>query len=111
MTDAITQQTGATTLQAQTQVQRDDQRQQKEEALAEARELADFRRHNPPRFEGDHDPDKDDLWLQEIKKIFEVLHYIGETKLKHVTFLVIREEKSLWRETKSIMQYEGEELT
>ncbi|KAI5412726.1 hypothetical protein KIW84_057384 [Lathyrus oleraceus] len=50
----------ATTLQAKTQAQRDEKRQQKEEALAAARGLEKLRRQNPPRFEGDHDPDKDD---------------------------------------------------
>lgn len=61
MKAAIIQQASATTLQAHTQAQRDEQRQQKEETLASTIGLAEFRRHNPPRFEGDHDPDKADL--------------------------------------------------
>ncbi|KAI5392423.1 hypothetical protein KIW84_076997 [Lathyrus oleraceus] len=40
---------------------RDEQRQQKEEALAATGGLAEFRCHSPPRFEGDNDPNKVDL--------------------------------------------------
>jgi hypothetical protein len=61
--------------------------------LATTTGLADFRGHNPPRYEGDHDPDKVDLWLQEIEKIFEVLHCTGETKLEYASFLLTGEDK------------------
>lgn len=61
MVATIIQQGNVMVLQAQTRAQRDEQRQQKEEALSTARGVAEFRRHNPSRFEGDHDPDKADL--------------------------------------------------
>lgn len=111
MATAMAQQATATTLQAQTLAQKDAQRQQREEELATARGLAEFRRHNPPKFEGDHDPDKADLWLQEIEKIFEVLHCTGETKMEYATFLLTGEAECWWRGAKGIMQKNGEELT
>jgi hypothetical protein len=111
MAAAMTQQAAATTLQAQTQAQKDAQRQQREDELATARGLAEFRRHNPPKFEGDHDPDKADIWLQEIEKIFEVLHYTAETKMEYATFLLTGEAECWWGGAKSIMQKNGEELT
>lgn len=111
MATAMAQQATATTLQAQTLAQKDAQRQQREEELATARGLAEFRRHNPPKFEGDHDPDKADLWLQEIEKFFEVLHCTGETKMEYATFLLTGEAECWWRGAKGIMQKNGEELT
>jgi hypothetical protein len=86
MAAAMTQQATATAQQAQNQAQRDEQRQQREAELAIARGLAEFRCHNPTRFEGEHDPDKADLWLQEVEKIFKVLHCTDETKLEYATF-------------------------
>jgi hypothetical protein len=111
MAAAMTQQATATAQQAQNQAQRDEQRQQKEAELAIARGLAEFRRHNPTRFEGEHDPDKADLWLQEVEKIFKVLHCTDETKLEYATFLLIGEAENWWSGAKSIMQNNEEELT
>ncbi|XP_050902870.1 uncharacterized protein LOC127115335 [Lathyrus oleraceus] len=111
MVDAITQQASATTLQAQTQAQRDELRKKGEEALAAARGLAEFRHHSLSRFEGDHDPDKTDLWMQEIEKIVEVIYCTGETKLEYTIFLLIGEAESWWRGAKSIIHNKGEELT
>src|ERR1044072_4424786 len=54
--------------------ERQAQRDQREEAAAQARGLSDFRRHDPPKFYGGTDPEKADMWIQEIEKIFTVLH-------------------------------------
>lgn len=110
MATAIIQQDNASSLQAQTQAQRDEKRQQREEALVMARGLEEFQWHNLPRFEGDHDPDKVDLWLQDIDKIFDVFHCNGDTKLEYATFLLTGEAESWWRWAKSIHN-KGEKLT
>jgi len=111
MAAAMTQQATTTAQQAQNQAQRDEQRQQTETELATAIGLAEFWRHNPTRFEGDHDPDKADLWLHEVEKIFKVLRFTGETKLEYATFLLIGEADNWWSGAKSIMQNNGEEST
>src|ERR1044072_2971427 len=48
-------------------------RQQREEAQAAAKRLNDFRHHEPPRFMGIADPEKAELWVQEVEKIIAVL--------------------------------------
>ncbi|PNX68553.1 putative TIR-NBS-LRR resistance protein, partial [Trifolium pratense] len=51
--------------------QRDLQKQQREEAAMEARVMTEFRRHNPPEFKGEIDPEKADLWIQGMERVFE----------------------------------------
>ncbi|KAK2352427.1 hypothetical protein QL285_096419 [Trifolium repens] len=87
MATAMTQQSAAANQQAATaaqqaaaRAQREALRDQREEAAAIARELRDFHQQNPPKFNGEHNPDKDDLWIEEIEKIFEMLHCTDEKK-------------------------------
>ena len=42
-------------------------------AQVQVRMRTDFNRQDPPKFSGEVEPEKADLWIQEIEKIFEVL--------------------------------------
>ncbi|XP_073224841.1 uncharacterized protein [Cicer arietinum] len=97
--------------QAAIQAQRDAQRDQRDEAASAARALNEFRRQDPPKFKGEHDPDKADLWLQEIEKIFEILHCSDNAKVEYATYLMIGEAEYWWRGAKKMMETNHEELT
>ena len=53
--------------------------------------LVDFRRHDPPKLAGKADPEKADLWVQEVEKIFKVLQTPEESKVGFAAYLLIRE--------------------
>ncbi|XP_012571192.1 uncharacterized protein [Cicer arietinum] len=97
--------------QAMVQAQRDAQRDHRDEAACAARALNEFRRQDLPKFKGEHDPDKADLWLQEIKKIFEILHCLDNAKVEYATYLMIGEAEYWWRGAKKMMETNHEELT
>ncbi|KAI5421868.1 hypothetical protein KIW84_045347 [Lathyrus oleraceus] len=84
-------------------------RDQREEATT-ARELTDFNSQNPPKFKGEHDPDKDDLWIQEIENFFEMLLYTVAKKVEYATFLLRAEVESWWRGAKQQMESNNEAL-
>jgi hypothetical protein len=91
----MTQQANAKAAQAEAQAQRaaaeeerQALRQQREEAQVVAKGLNDFRRRDPPRFMGTADPEKADLWIQEVEKIFAVLQTPEESKLGYATYLL-----------------------
>jgi hypothetical protein len=96
--------------QAAARAQREAIREQREEAAAAARELRDFNQQNPSKFNGEHDPDKADLWLEEMEKIFEMLHCTDAKKVEYATFLLRAEADSWWRGEKQIMENNNEVL-
>ncbi|MCH90386.1 TIR-NBS-LRR resistance protein, partial [Trifolium medium] len=117
MATAMTQQSAATAQQAATaaqqaaaRAQREAIRDQREEAAAAARELRDFSQYNPPKFNGEHDPDKADRWLENIEKIFEMLHCTDVKKVEYGTFLLRAEAESWWRGERQIMENNHEVL-
>lgn len=96
----IVQQGETSAQQAAIRAQREALRDQREEVAAAARELTDFNRQNPPKFKGEHDPDKADLWIQEIKFFFEMLHCTNAKKVEYATFLLRTKAGSWWRGAK-----------
>ncbi|XP_057452439.1 uncharacterized protein LOC130744266 [Lotus japonicus] len=48
----------------------------------------DFNRHGPPKFQGEVEPEKADLWIQEMEKIFEALHTPDAEKVNLATFML-----------------------
>lgn len=110
LTNVVAQQAANATAQAAATAQRNvaeeeqwARQQQREEALAQARGLTDFRRHDPPRFSGETDPEKADLWVQEIEKIFEVLRTPEESKVGFATYLLLGEADYWWRGARMMM--------
>src|ERR1044072_7086851 len=104
MNQFMTQQAQVNAAQAADNVQRhaaDEarqvQRQQREEAAAQSKGLSDFRRHDPPNFLGEADPEKADLWIQQVEKIFTVLHTPDEAKLDYAAYLLLGDAEYWWR--------------
>src|ERR1044072_2543782 len=125
LTRLVTQQTAATAAQATANAQREAaeeerqaqrnqretaenerqaQRHLREEATAQARGLSDFRLHDPPKFLGDTDPEKTDLWIQEVEKIITVLSTPKETKLDYAAYLLLGDAEYWWRGARLILE-------
>ncbi|XP_050900543.1 uncharacterized protein LOC127107288 [Lathyrus oleraceus] len=117
MDTTIAQQSATTVQQAETsgqqaaiRAQREALRDQREEVVAAARELTDFNHQNPPKFKGEHDSEKADLWIQEIDFFFEMLHYTNAKKVEYATFLLMAKDESWWRGAKQLMESKNEAL-
>jgi cell division septum initiation protein DivIVA len=95
--------------QAAARAQREAIREQREEAAAAARELRDFNQQNPSKFNGELDPDKAYLWLEEMEKIFEMLHCTDAKKVEYATFLLGRSgrgEKQIMENNNGVLNWE-----
>src|ERR1044072_5083531 len=66
--------------------------------------LVDFRRHDPPKFAGEAEPEKSDLWVQEVEKIFKVLQTPEESKVGFAAYLLIGEAEYWWTGARRIME-------
>src|ERR1044072_4711969 len=66
--------------------------------------LVDFRRHDPPKFAGEAEPEKSDLWAQEVEKIFKVLQTPKESKVGFASYLLIGEAEYWWTGARRIME-------
>ncbi|XP_045791732.1 uncharacterized protein LOC123886460 [Trifolium pratense] len=104
MAASIAQQTAAKT-------QRDLRKQQREEQAVESKGLVDFRRHDPPQFQGDPEPEKADLWLQEIEKIFDVLKRLDGLKVTYATYLLLGDAEYWWKGARQIVEANNQEVT
>src|ERR1044072_532665 len=87
------------------------QQEEREATRAQNRGLAYFTRHDPPKFKGGADPEKADLWLQEVEKIFEVLRTPAESKMGYAAYLLLGEAEYWWRGAKLIMEGNNQEVT
>ncbi|XP_057452402.1 uncharacterized protein LOC130744226 [Lotus japonicus] len=78
--------------------------QRQDEAQAQIRGLIDFGRLDPPQFFGGADPEKADLWIQEIEEIFRVSRTPTETRVDCATYLLMGEAEYWWRGTRMMME-------
>ena len=70
---------------------------QDHEEIAEDKLLSRFLRFNPPRFKGEPDDRKAESWLSEVEKIFRVLNYTEEQRVRYATFLLDEAAHNWWR--------------
>jgi len=111
MAKAMSDMAAAVAAQTVAKIQRDQLKQQREDKAADSRGLADFRRHNPPQFHGDVDPEKADLWLQEVEKILNVINCPEDSMVKYVTYLLLGDAEYWWKNAKSMSENAQEEIT
>ncbi|XP_057445559.1 uncharacterized protein LOC130737734 [Lotus japonicus] len=83
---------------------------EREATLDQNRGLTNFRRQDPPKFMGGTDPDKADLWIQEIEKIFGVLQTAEGAKVGLTTYLLLGDAEYWWRGARGIMEANHEEV-
>lgn len=68
-----------------------------------------FNQQNPSKFNGELDPDKAYLWLEEMEKIFEMLHCTDAKKVEYATFLLGRSgrgEKQIMENNNEVLKLE-----
>ncbi|XP_058772200.1 uncharacterized protein LOC131646046 [Vicia villosa] len=65
----------------------------------EFRPLEKFQLNHPPTFEGTHEPDKAQLWLKEIEKIFRVMNCTDAQKVQFGTHKLEKEAEDWWNNT------------
>jgi hypothetical protein len=91
--------------------ERDIRKQQREERNAENKGLVDFRRHDPPQFLGETEPEKADLWIQEIEKIFTVLRCPDEVKVTYASYLLLGDAEYWWKGTRKMIEANNQDIT
>jgi hypothetical protein len=91
--------------------ERDIRKQQREERNAESKGLVDFRRHDPPQFLGETEPEKADLWLQKMEKIFNVLGCTDRAKVNYASSLLLGDAEYWWKGTRLMIEANNEEIT
>ncbi|XP_020225418.1 uncharacterized protein LOC109807308 [Cajanus cajan] len=73
----------------------------------ESRDLAEFRKCNPPQFAGDADPEVADCWIHELEKIFSVLGCSLEKRLAYDVYMLVGEAEHWWRGTYQMLVARG----
>ncbi|XP_057443800.1 uncharacterized protein LOC130735949 [Lotus japonicus] len=63
----------------------------------------DFNLQGPPKFQGEVEPEKADLWIQEMEKIFEALNSPDAEKVNLATFMLKGDAEYCWRSAKQLM--------
>ncbi|XP_058758404.1 uncharacterized protein LOC131631650 [Vicia villosa] len=77
----------------------------------EFRAFGDFRRCNPPIFEGGYGPDKAHVWMREIEKIFQVVSCTDVQKVRFGTHILTKEADVWWSNIVRRFEREGIEVT
>jgi hypothetical protein len=111
MAQAMADMAAAFAAQTAAKTQRDLQKQQREEAAAEARVMTEFRRHNPPEFKGEIDPEKADLWMQGMERIFGAIRCSEESKVVYATYQLRGDAEYWWKSAKRIAEAAQEVIT
>ncbi|XP_057457223.1 uncharacterized protein LOC130748096 isoform X1 [Lotus japonicus] len=110
MAQAVTAQANDNAMRRAAEEARDQHQRQREVTLDQNKGLNDFRRQNPSKFSGGTDPDKADLWIQEIENIFGVLQTAEGAKLGMATYLLLGDAEYWWKGTRGIMEANHEEI-
>ncbi|XP_027922885.1 uncharacterized protein LOC114180793 [Vigna unguiculata] len=79
-------------------------RNQRPEGNPESQGLAEFRRNKPPQFSGGYDPEKAELWIKEMEKIFRVMKCANNQKVNYVVFMLIGEAEYWWDGTRRLLE-------
>lgn len=87
------------------------QQNQRNGGLAEFQGLMEFRRNNPSQFNGEYDPEKAELWIQEMEKIFEAMMCPNERRVTYATFMLTGDAEYWWRGARRLLEAEGREIT
>ncbi|XP_020208850.1 uncharacterized protein LOC109793789 [Cajanus cajan] len=74
----------------------------------EYRGLLEFRKGNPPQFTGVDGLEVADHWIEEMEKIFMVMHCLKERKLVYVVYMLVGEASFWWKGVQAMMKARGE---
>lgn len=63
----------------------------------EYRGFPTFTKHNPPKFEGNFDPEGAQRWLFDVERIFTTMGCYEENKVIYATYMLSEEAKDWWK--------------
>ncbi|XP_029130694.1 uncharacterized protein LOC109815756 [Cajanus cajan] len=87
------------TLLAQMETNRAAAEAARSEVPDEYRGLSEFRKGNPPQFTGVDGLEVADQWIEEMEKIFMVMHCPEERKLVYVVYMLVGEASFWWKDS------------
>jgi len=79
--------------------------------LTNTQALSQFKKYDPPEFDGKFDVHKTERWLMKMEKIFEFLEVTDHQKVILATFTFTDEAEHWWRNTKGVLQVRNIPLT
>jgi len=82
-------------------------RNQRHEETTESQGLVEFGRSKPPQFSGGYNPEKAELWIREIEKIFQVMNCTEKQKVNYAIFMLIGEAEYRWDNTRKLLENGG----
>ncbi|XP_020203840.1 uncharacterized protein LOC109789333 [Cajanus cajan] len=74
----------------------------------EYRGLSEFKKGNPPQFTGVDGPEVVDQWIEEMEKIFMVMHCPEERKIVYAVYMLVGEASFWWKGSQAMMEARGE---
>ena len=69
--------------------------------------MVEFRRNKPPQFSRGYKPEKVELWVREIEKIFQVIDCTDKQKVNYTVSILIGEAEYWWDNTKKLLENGG----
>ncbi|XP_058726571.1 uncharacterized protein LOC131597932 [Vicia villosa] len=79
--------------------------------LGANKQLGELQWNNPPLLKGTHDPDGAQKWLKEIERIFRVIDYAENMKVRYGTHMLSEEAGDLWVANRAELDADGVEIT
>jgi len=73
--------------------------------------ITEFKKADPPKFEGGHNPGGAIKWLQEIEKILEAMECSDAQKVRCAAFMLMGEAENWWKHTKQVLQAAHTDIT
>ncbi|KAL2334875.1 hypothetical protein Fmac_016088 [Flemingia macrophylla] len=77
----------------------------------ETQGLIEFRRNKPTQFNGEYGPEKAELWIREIEKIFYAMNCTDKQKITYSVFMLVGEAENWWDNTKRLLEGQGVMIT
>nr|KYP51943.1 hypothetical protein KK1_026153 [Cajanus cajan]KYP55778.1 hypothetical protein KK1_002003 [Cajanus cajan] len=72
--------------------------------MGESQGLVEFRRNKPSYFDGGYNPEKAELWIKEIEKIFRVMNCPDNQKVNYAVFMLVGEAEYWWDSTRRLLE-------
>ncbi|XP_061351087.1 uncharacterized protein LOC133296154 [Gastrolobium bilobum] len=73
--------------------------------------LIEFRKHQPPSFLGEYDPDAAAKWLRDLTKIFRVMECSDSQRVNFATYMLQGNADWWWDGVKAQLEQQGTEIT
>nr|KYP38781.1 Transposon Ty3-I Gag-Pol polyprotein [Cajanus cajan] len=75
--------------------------------MRESQGLVEFRRNKPSQFDGGYNPEKAELWIKEIEKIFRAMNCPDNQKVNYAVFMLVGEAEYWWDSTRRLLEGGG----